>query len=124
MSTQKRPNETITNRQIYERLMRLGWKKCPVEFLISFIGLHLVNKGKVISLSRAVVIIKQSKLDQKLIKNKFPVTNIIESLIYLVIYKQKLIDEFIEHKEYPVWQDEIIGPIFDILEQLRSIYRV
>ena len=112
MSQPKKSKDTITNYAIYYRLDRLGFTKLPLDIFLAYVGLQLVNRGKVVGLKRAFKIIKETKLNEKI---QVPQENIIESLIYLVIWKRKLIQTFIEHPEYDVWNDEITAPLFEIL---------
>lgn len=121
MSQPKKPKDTITNYAIYYRLDRLGFTKLPLDIFVAYVGLQLVNRGKVVGLKRAFKIIKETKLNEKI---QVPQENIIESLIYLVIWKRKLIQTFIEHPEYDVWNDEITAPLFEILKELQEIYKV
>lgn len=124
MSRQKKQKETTTNLQILSRLDRLGFLDIKPDIFLAFVGLNLVARGKVITAQRAASIIKKSKLNLKLKASGAPVENILEGLIYIVIYKRELLNEFFTHREYPVWEDEVVGPIFDILYELSRIYKI
>lgn len=126
MSQQKKSNQNITNAQLLFRLKRLAIvRQFKVSTLIAYIGLNLVNKGKVVPVSQGLKIIKKSKLDLKIENNiNIPCVNVLDAMIHLVIYKRKLINHFIKHPEYEVWEDEVTGPLFDILEQISKIYKI
>jgi hypothetical protein len=126
MSQQKKSNQNITNAQLLFRLKRLAIvRQFKVSTLIAYIGLNLVNKGKVVPVSQGLKIIKKSKLDLKIENNiNIPCVNVLDAMIHLVIYKRKLINHFIKHSEYEVWEDEVTGPLFDILEQISKIYKI
>lgn len=126
MSQQKSKKVSITNYQILARLKRLPLvSRLSVNEFIAYVGLQLCNKGNVVGVERAIKIIHQAKLHLKIETNSaIPTSNILQAMIYLVIYKRKLLNHYFEHKEYPVWEDEITAPIFDILEQLSKIYLI
>ena len=124
MSRQKKQKETTTNLQILSRLDRLGFLDIKPDIFLAFVGLNLVARGKVITAQSAASIIKKSKLNLKLKASGAPVENILEGLIYIVIYKRELLNDFFTHREYPVWDDEVVGPIFDILYELSRIYKI
>ena len=94
--------------------------------IIAYLGLILVNKGNVIPLGKGLRIIKKSKLDLKIEANSYiPCENILDALIHLVIYKRELFNTFIEHEnDYPVWEDEVVAPILDIMKTISKIYKV
>lgn len=124
MSRQKKQKETTTNLQILSRLDRLGFLDIKPDIFLAFVGLNLVARGKVITAQRAASIIKKSKLNLKLKASGAPVENILEGLIYITIYKRELLNDFFTHREYPVWNDEVVGPIFDIMYELSRIYKI
>lgn len=126
MSQQKKSNQNITNAQLLFRLQRLAIvRQFKVSTLIAYIGLNLVNKGKVVPVSQGLRIIKKSKLDLKIANNiNIPCINVLDAMIHLVIYKRELINHFIKHPKYEVWEDEVTGPLFDILEQISKIYKI
>lgn len=126
MSQQKKSRQNITNAQLLFRLERLAVvRQLRVATLIAYIGLNLVNKGKVVPIGKGLKIIKNYKLDLKFENNiNIPCVNVLEALIHLVIYKRKLINHFIKHPEFEVWNDEVTGPLFDILEQISKIYAI
>lgn len=126
MSQQKKLENIITNRLLLSRLLRLPIvKTLPVSKVVAYIGLLLVNKGKIITLPQALRIIHHSKLDWK-IENKscIPCTNILEALIYLVICKRKLLKYFFTHPDLPVWSYEHSAPLFDIMEDISKKYQL
>lgn len=124
MSQHKKQKETTTNLQILSRLDRLGFLDIKPDIFLAFVGLNLVARGKVVTAQRAASIIKKSKLNLKLKASGAPVENILEGLIYIVIYKRELLNDFFTHREYPIWDDEVVGPIFDILYELSRIYKI
>ena len=125
MSQQKKPEDIITNIKIYNRLCRLGWHKAKPEFITAYLGLIICNQGKAISLSKATKIIKNSKLDLKLVKaNNIPFVNIVETLIFLLIYKRPLFEIIFSDRTLPIWQDEIAAPLLDIMYDISRIYKV
>lgn len=121
-----KPEETTTNRQIYERLRRLPIvQTLDTPKLIAYIGLNMVNKGKVVYYAQGVRIINHSKLDYKLIKaGTIPFDNLLEAMIYLVVTKRKKLKYFFNNKDLEVWSNEITAPLFDILEELSKIYNI
>lgn len=127
MSQPKKPKESITNRRLMMRLLRLPMvKHLRVSEIIAYLGLILVNKGQPIALGKGLRIIKKNKLDLKIEANSYiPTENILEALIHLVIYKRELINKFIEHEnDYPVWEDEVAAPLLDIMKTISKIYKV
>lgn len=126
MSKAKKQKETINNRRLLERLMRLDVVKAlSIEVLIAYIGLLLVNKGNVIEIPKALKIIKQSKLHIRIQHNThIPTENVLESLIHLVIYKRELLQQFFDNKELPVWNHEITAPLFDIMYNINKVYKI
>lgn len=126
MSRPRKQKVNISNAQLLFRLERLSIvNKFKVSTIIAYIGLNLVAKGKVVPLGQGLKIIKKSKLDLKIESNvNIPCINILEALIHLVIYKRDLINHFIKHPEYEVWDDEVTAPLFDILEIITKIYRI
>lgn len=124
MSRRKKQKETITNLQILSRLDRLGFLNIKPDIFLAFVGLNLVARGKVVTAQRAASIIKKSHLNLKLKAGGMPTENILEGLIYMVVYKRELLNDFFTHREYPVWNDEVVGPIFDILYELSRIYKI
>ena len=126
MSTPKNQNQNIINAKQLFRLKRLPIaQQLPVNKIVAYLGLLLVNKGKTIPVATALRIIKQNKLDLKIEANSaIPTVNLLEALIHLVIYKRELLQTFFEHKEFEIWDDEVAGPLFDIMEELSEIYRL
>lgn len=126
MSQPKKQKVNITNRQLLSRLKRLPIvQQLTIPELLAYIGLLLVNKGNPISVAQGARIIKHSKLDKKIKYNMhIPCLNVLEAIIYLVILKRELINEFIKHEELPIWNDEISAPLFDIMKEISEIYKV
>lgn len=124
MSQQKKQKNTITTRQIYERLRRLGFTKCKPDWFLAYAALLLCNRGKVVELVRADKIIKSYELDKRLLKIGVPTENLVEGLIYIVIYKRELLSKFLNSPTLEVWQNEVTAPIFDLLKQINGTYRV
>lgn len=121
-----KPEETTTNRQIYERLRRLPIvQTLDTPKLIAYIGLNMVNKGKVVYYAQGIRIINHSKLDYKLVKTgEIPFDNLLEAMIYLVVTKRKKLEYFFNNKDLEIWSNEITAPLFDILEELSRIYNI
>lgn len=126
MSRQKKQKNTITSRQFLERLYRLQVVKAlSIPKLIAYIGLNLVNKGNPIPVAKALKVIGKSKLDKKLIAGKIiPLENVLESIIFIVILKRELLKSFFDNKDLPIWSDENIAPILDIMQELSEIYKI
>lgn len=126
MSTQKKQKVNTTNRQLLYRLKRLPIvHQISISELIAYVGLLLVNHGDTIDYPSALRIIHKSNLHKKIEANSaIPTTNLLEALIYLVIYKRNLVNEFINNQDYEVWSDEIAAPLFDIIQELSEIYKV
>lgn len=126
MSTHKKQKTTITKLLILNRLRRLPIvQRLSVPEFVAFVALLLVHKGKPIELEYGIRVIHRFKLHHKLECNSaIPTVNALEALIHIVVYKRKVLNHYFEHKEYPIWEDEIAAPIFDILEQLSKIYLI
>lgn len=124
MSQQKKQKVNITNREIYSRLNRLGWTELPSDIFLAYLGLQLVNKGSVIDIDRAMKIIHDTHLDEKMHSTAIPCENIVEGLIYMTVYKRELISRFLDNPEFEVWEDELTGPLFDILKDLSEVYKL
>lgn len=125
MSTQKKQKEIITNQQLFLRLHRLPIvKQLPVDDFAAFIGLHLVNHGNVIPVAKALRIIHKSKLNKKIKHNGIPCVNHLEALIYITIYKRKLVTEIVTDEDADIWNDEITAPLFDMMKTIMEIYKI
>lgn len=126
MSQQKKQKVNITNRKLLSRLLRLDIVKAlPVEKVIAYIGLLLVNKGNIITVPQALRIIEHSKLHLKIKANSaIPCDNILDALIHLVVYKRKLLKFFFTNQNLPVWNYEYSGPLFDIMYDISKIYKI
>ena len=126
MSQQKKQKVNITNRKLLNRLLRLAIVKAlPVEKVIAYIGLLLVNKGNIITVPRALRIIEHSKLDLKIkVNSAIPCDNILDALIHLVVYKRKLLRFFFTNQNLPVWNYEHSGPLFDTMYDISKIYKI
>ena len=126
MSRQKKQKNIITSRQFLERLYRLQVvKTLPIPKLVAYIGLNLVNKGNPVPVAKALKIIGISKLDKKLIAGKIiPLENVLESVIFIVLLKRELLKSFFDNKDLPIWSDENIAPILDIMQELSEIYKI
>lgn len=126
MSTQQKQESTITNRQIHNRLTRLSiTHQLNIEEFIAYIGLQLVSKGNVVPFSKAIRVVKQSKLDKKIKANSaIPCNNFTEALIHLVIYKRKLLKFFFENEELEIWNNEVTAPIFDLMFEISKVYKI
>ena len=95
MSPRKKQKDIITNRQLYERLYRLGWHKVNPAVFLAYVALQLVNKGDVVPMPKAVRCIKKYNMDKTLGKIGVPTINMLEGLIYITIYKRELCKTFI-----------------------------
>ena len=126
MSQPKKQKVNITNQQLLFRLMRLDIaRRVPIDVFIAYIGLQLVNHGKVVPFSKAIKVIKKSKLNNTVkYKSGIPCENILEALIYLVIFKRKLVKEIIDNEAAEIWDDELAAPIFDIMKDIMEIYKI
>lgn len=126
MSQQKKQKVNIANQQLLFRLLRLDVaSKIPIDVFIAYIGLQLVNHGKVVPFSKAIKIIKKSKLNNVVkYKSGIPCENILEALIHLVIYKRKLVKEIVDNEAAEIWNDELAAPIFDIMKDIMDIYKI
>lgn len=126
MSQQRKQKVNITNRKLLNRLLRLDIVKAlPVEKVIAYIGLLLVNKGNLITVPQALRIIEHSKLDLKIKANSaIPCNNILDAIIHLVVYKRKLLKIFLTNQNLPVWNYEHSGPLFDIMLDISKIYKI
>lgn len=126
MSQPKKQKANITNQQLLFRLMRLDVaRRVPIDVFIAYIGLQLVNHGKVVPFSKAIKVIKKSKLNNTVkYKSGIPCENILEALIHLVIYKRKLVAEIVNNEAAEIWDDELAAPIFDIMKDIMEIYKV
>lgn len=126
MSQQKKQKVNITNRKLLNRLLRLDIVKAlPVEKVIAYIGLLLVNKGNLITVPQALRIIEHSKLDLKIKANSaIPCNNILDAIIHLVVYKRKLLKFFFTNQNLPVWNYKHSGPLFDIMYDISKIYKI
>ena len=125
MSQQKKEKASITNKEIYNRLVRLGFDKVPTDFFVAYVGLNLVARGKAVSLTKAYSIIMKSHLDELVRTNSdIPCENKIEALIYIAILKRNLIQELVDNQEAEIWLDEQVAPLLDILQELIRIYRI
>ena len=92
---------------------------------MAYCGLLLVSRGKKVTLPRAMAIIKESKLDLKLLKNtNIPTTNKIESLIYLVITRRQLLNSLCTDKTLAIWSDETAKGMLELLEEISKVYRI
>lgn len=126
MSQQKKQKVNITNYLLLSRLLRLDIVKAlPVEKVIAYIGLLLVNKGNLITVPQALRVIEHSKLDLKIKANSaIPCNNILDAIIHLVVYKRKLLKFFFTNQNLPVWNYEHSGPLFDIMYDISNIYKI
>lgn len=126
MLQQKKQKVNITNRKLLSRLLRLDIVKAlPVEKVIAYIGLLLVNKGNLITVPQALRIIEHSKLELKIKANSaIPCSNILDAIIHLVVYKRKLLKFFFTNQNLPVWNYEHSGPLFDIMYDISKIYKI
>lgn len=126
MSQPKKQKVNITNQQLLFRLMRLDVAcKIPIDVFIAYVGLQLVNHGKVVAFSKAMKIIKKSKLNNTIkYKSGIPCENILEALIHLTIFKRKLVKEIIDNEAAEIWDDELAAPIFDIMKDIMEIYKI
>lgn len=126
MSQQKKPNDTISNQRLLNRLYRLDIvKNYPVEVVIAYIGLNLVNKGKAVGLARGLKIIQKSNLHKKIEANSaIPCVNILEAMIHLVIYKRQLFEKLFSDDKLEVWSDETIAPLLDIAFDISKEYLI
>lgn len=126
MSQQKKQNDTISNQKLLNRLYRLDIvKNYPIEVVIAYIGLNLVNKGKAVNLARGLKIIQQSKLHKKIEANSaIPCVNILEAMIHLVIYKRQLFEKLFSDDKLEVWSDETIAPLLDIAFDISKEYLI
>lgn len=126
MSQQKKQKVNITNRKLLNRLLRLAIVKVlPVEKVIAYIGLLLVNKGNIITVPQALRIIEHSKLDLKIkVNSAIPCDNILDALIHLVVHKRKLLRFFFTNQNLPVWNYEHSGPLFDTMYDISKIYKI
>lgn len=126
MSQQKKQNDTISNQKLLNRLYRLDIvKNYPIEVVIAYIGLNLVNKGKAVDLARGLKIIQQSKLHKKIEANSvIPCVNILEAMIHLVVYKRKLFEKLFSDDKLEVWSDETIAPLLDIAFDISKEYLI
>lgn len=126
MSQQKKSKEIITNLRLLYRLKRLPVvQQLSIPVLLAYIGLVLVNKGEPISVARALRIIKHSKLDKKIVYNmSIPCENVLEAITYLVIMKRGLLNKFFKQTDLPVWSDEVVAPLFDVMYEISRKYKV
>lgn len=126
MSQQKKQKVNITNRKLLNRLLRLAIVKAlPVEKVIAYIGLLLVNKGNIITVPQALRIIEHSKLHLKIkVNSAIPCDNILDALIHLVVYKRKLLEYYFTNQDLPVWNYEHSAPLFDIMYDISRIYKI
>ena len=126
MSRQKKQKNITTDRQFLERLYRLQVvKTLSIPKLVAYIGLNLVNKGKPVSVAKALKLIGISKLDKKLIAGKIiPLENVLESIIFIVLLKRELLKSFFDNKDLPIWSDENIAPILDIMQEISEIFKI
>lgn len=126
MSQHKNVSETITNSQLLIRLLKLDIvRRLPVATFIAYVCLQLLNHGKVVPFTKAVKIIKSKGLDKVVKKNPcLPTDNVLEALIFLVIYKRKLCQEIFDQPECEIFENEITAPLFDIMETISKIYKV
>ena len=126
MSQQKKQEDSITNAQILLRLLKLDVvRRLPTATFLAYVCLQLLNHGKVVPFTTAIKIIKQKKLDVIVKKNPcLPTGNVLEGLIFLVIYKRKLCQAIFDMPEAEIWENEITAPLFDIMETLSKIYKV
>ena len=124
MSRQKKQKNIITNRQLYERLYRLGWHKVKPAVFLAYVALQLVNKGNVVPMPKAVRCIKKYNMDKTLGKIGVPTTNMLEGLIYITIYKRELCKTFIDNPNLPIWEDQLTAPIFDIIKDIMKVYKL
>lgn len=126
MSQQKKQKVNITNRKLLSRVLRLDIVKAlPVEKVIAYLGLLLVNKGNIITVPQALRIIEHSKLHLKIKANSaIPCDNILDALIHLVVYKRKLLKYFFTNQALPVWNYEHSGPLFDTMYDISKIYKI
>lgn len=126
MSQQKKQKVNITNRKLLNRLLRLAIVKAlPVEKVIAYIGLLLVNKGNIITVPQALRIIEHSKLHLKIkVNSAIPCDNILDALIHLVVYKRKLLEYYFANQDLPVWNYEHSAPLFDIMYDISRIYKI
>lgn len=126
MSQQKKSKEIITNIKLLYRLKRLPVvQQLTIPELLAYIGLILVNKGEPISVAKALRIIKHSKLDKKIVYNmSIPCENVLEAITYLIIMKRDLLNKFFKRTDLPVWSDEVIAPLLDIMYEISRKYKV
>ena len=126
MSQPKKQKVNITNQQLLFRLMRLDIaRRVPIDVFIAYIGLQPVNHGKVVPFSKAIKVIKKSKLNNTVkYKSGIPCENILEALIHLVIFKRKLVKEIVDNEAAEIWDDELAAPIFDIMKDIMEIYKI
>lgn len=131
MSTPKKHEVTtikpMSNRQLLFRLKRLPiTHQMKIETFIAYVGLQMVNHGKVVDYERAMKIIKKCHLDEKLTEvSPIPCNNILEAMIFLVVFKRKLLErEFFNNPELDVWNDELTAPIFDIMYEISKVYKI
>lgn len=126
MSQQKKQKVNITNRKLLSRVLRLDIVKAlPVEKVIAYIGLLLVNKGNIITVPQALRIIEHSKLHLKIKANSaIPCNNILDAIIHLVVYKRKLLEYYFANQDLPVWNYEHSAPLFDIMYDISRIYKI
>ena len=126
MSQQRKQKQNITNQQLLQRLLRLDVvRRVPVSVFAAYVGLYLCNKGKKLEFSRAIKIIKKKRFDIFIKTNAgIPCENVLEALIYIVIYKRDLVADIVLNEEAEVWNDELAAPIFDIMKTIMEIYKV
>lgn len=124
MSPRKKQKDIITNRQLYERLYRLGWHKVKPAVFLAYVALQLVNKGDVVPMPKAVRCIKKYNMDKTLGKIGVPTINMLEGLIYITIYKRELCKTFIDNPKLPIWEDQLTAPIFDIIKDIMKVYKL
>lgn len=131
MSRRKKQLPTIintqSNRQLYARLKRLPiTHQLKIEVLIAYLGLQMVNHGFVVPFDRCMKIIKKCSLDKKILEvSPIPCNNILEALIFMVCFKRKLLEkEFFNNPEAEIWNDELTGPLFDIMLEISKVYKI
>lgn len=124
MSQPKKQKANITTRSLFWRLRRLPiTHQLSVSEFGAYVGILLVSKGLPVDVASALRVIHKSKLHEKL-KNHIPTNNYLECLIYIVIYKRKLVNKFLSNSTLEIWNDEIAAPIFDLMKEISEIYKV